>query len=119
MLNALQKLVTEKKLDSGEQIVGVLEQWKTGVRGQLDNGYFNRTYGEGANGEAHKVGDYDEGELESILGLGAKTNIDYSTPAVDGTSTPKVKATTKKSLLSGILPGLSWLGGTDTSKKST
>ncbi|KXJ71612.1 hypothetical protein RP20_CCG020173 [Aedes albopictus] len=65
MLNALQKLVTEKKLDSGEQIVGVLEQWKTGVRGQLDNGYFNRTYGEGANGEAHKVGDYDEDAQQS------------------------------------------------------
>ncbi|XP_021709455.1 uncharacterized protein LOC110679351 isoform X2 [Aedes aegypti] len=45
MLSALQKLITEKQLESGEQILDVLEHWKEDENGQINNGYFERTYG--------------------------------------------------------------------------
>ncbi|KXJ71611.1 hypothetical protein RP20_CCG020172 [Aedes albopictus] len=52
MLTALQNLVADKQLDRAESIVNVLEHWKKGAKGQLDNGYFNRTYGASPDVEA-------------------------------------------------------------------
>lgn len=52
MITALQNLVVDKQLNRTEQIVNVLEHWKKGARGQLDNGYFSRTYGASQDVEA-------------------------------------------------------------------
>nr|XP_029708102.1 uncharacterized protein LOC109402911 isoform X2 [Aedes albopictus] len=60
MLTALQNLVADKQLDHAEAIVNVLEHWKKGAKGQLDNGYFNRTYGASPDVEARGLVDDQE-----------------------------------------------------------
>lgn len=65
-LSALQNLVAEKQLHSGDKIRQVLENWKTGSKDQLDNGYFNRTYEAGYDIEARQLVDDEGAELSSI-----------------------------------------------------
>ncbi|XP_021709027.1 uncharacterized protein LOC110679209 [Aedes aegypti] len=65
MLSALQKMVTEKQLHSSKEIVDVLEHWKRGMKGQLDNGYFNRTYGGHNDVEVRELDDNKDDQFEA------------------------------------------------------
>lgn len=111
MLSALQKMVTEKQLHSSKEIVDVLEHWKRGMKGQLDNGYFNRTYGGHNDVEVRELDDNKDGELQlqKEIDLNEQRDLDHSTQNPVEQITENVEETTKRPFLSGILPvGLNW-----------
>lgn len=83
MINALQKLVTEKQLENGREIIEVLEQWKEADEVQLDNGYFGRTYGGGDVVENREDTTVDDGIAENrnprIVNTDEQQEIDQTT----------------------------------------
>ncbi|EAT45300.1 AAEL003429-PA [Aedes aegypti] len=85
MISALQKLVDEKQLESGERIRDVLEHWKEGEDGHIDDGYFDKTYGAHGNLEGRDLDDGTEETLklmEENEELGIEADGDETAPSV-------------------------------------
>uniref|UniRef100_A0A8D8D5F3 (northern house mosquito) hypothetical protein n=1 Tax=Culex pipiens TaxID=7175 RepID=A0A8D8D5F3_CULPI len=52
MINALERLIVEKKLENSGEILEVLERWKQGEEVQaVEDGYFGESYGKNGEGE--------------------------------------------------------------------
>lgn len=64
MISALQKLIANKKLHNSDRIVETLEHWKQGGEGNLDDGYFDRTYGNEEQVESRQIDEIDMEEMQ-------------------------------------------------------